>query len=156
MDKAPKVMMTQDGVKKLKRELDLLKTKERKKIALEIQKAMEFGDLSENAAYSTAVEKRDLNESRIVELEQTLENVEIISNAVPKSGKIGVGSKVKFKFKGLEVEWTVVGAHEGDPSQGLISIDTPIGSALIGKKVGDIVKVDLPSETVVYEILSIK
>ena len=149
--------MTADGFKKLKKELDDLVTVLRKDIAEEIHKAMEFGDLSENAAYSTAIEKRDLNESRIVEIEDMIERAEVVTASSSKShrGTVQLGNTVTIKANGAKVVWTIVGAFEGNPAERKVSIETPIGSALMNKKIGDKVKVDLPTGPVIYEIVSI-
>jgi transcription elongation factor GreA len=144
--------LTQSGVHELKSELDVLIAK-RAGIAEAIKTARELGDLSENAEYQSARAEQERNESRIAEIENILQNVEIIkqpSGAV----KVQLGSKVKVK-NGSTKEFQVVGTVEADPLNGKISDESPIGKALLGKKVGEEVEITTPAETTTYTIVAI-
>ena len=144
--------LTQDGVNELQSELQGL-VAERSAIADRIKTAREFGDLSENFEYSAARQEQEKNEARISELEAILQNVEIIQQ--PKSdGKVVLGSTVKLK-NGSVKEFKVVGTVEADPLNGKISDESPIGQALLGKKVGDAVEIKTPADTTKYTIAEI-
>lgn len=144
--------LTQDGVDELQTELGSL-VAERSNIADRIKTAREFGDLSENFEYSAARQEQEKNESRISELEAILANVEVI--AQPKSdGKVVLGSTVKLK-NGSVKEFKVVGTVEADPLNGKISDESPIGQALLGKKLGDTVEIKTPADTTTYTIIEI-
>lgn len=156
--KSSKNLMTQVGLKKIKEELRNLTEDVRKKINDDIQKAKEFGDLSENAAYTSAMEARDLNETRIAELEDMIMNSKIvISDKGNKDGIVSVGDTVVMKPEnGEEITLTVVGVGESDLSKNKVAADTPIAEAILGKKVKAKVVVDLPSGKTNYEIIKIK
>jgi transcription elongation factor GreA len=144
--------LTQDGVDELQSELSGL-VAERSAIADRIKTAREFGDLAENFEYSSARQEQEKNESRISELEAILQNVEIIQQ--PKSdGKVVLGSTVKLKNGSIK-EFKVVGTVEADPLNGKISDESPIGRALLGKKVGDTVEIKTPADTTVYTVVEI-
>jgi len=145
--------LTQAGVKELKEELAGLIDK-RAGIADAIKTARELGDLTENAEYQSARAEQDRNETRISEIENILQNVEIIKK--PRSGnKVQLGSRVKLRSGGKTKEFQVVGTVEADPLSGKISDESPIGQALIGQKVGDKVEIKASAETVTYKIVSI-
>lgn len=144
--------LTEDGVHELKTELSGL-VSERSNIADKIKTAREFGDLSENFEYSSARQEQEKNELRISELEAILQNVEIIQP--PKSGgKVMLGSTVKLE-NGSTKQFKVVGTVEADPLNGKISDESPIGQALLGKKVGDTVEIKTPADTTTYTIVEI-
>lgn len=144
--------LTQDGVDELQTELTSL-VSERSAIADRIKTAREFGDLSENFEYSAARQEQEKNESRISELEAILQNVEIITK--PKNdNKVVLGSTVKLE-NGAVKEFKVVGTVEADPLNGKISDESPIGRALLGKKLGDKVEIKTPADTTVYTIIAI-
>jgi transcription elongation factor GreA len=147
--------LTQQGVDELRAELEDLAAM-RGKIAESIKSARELGDLSENAEYQSARQDQERNESRISELEHILANVQVIA-APATNGKVELGSVVKLKSDdGKTVkEFQVVGTVEADPLEGKISDESPIGQALIGKKVGDAVEIKTPAETKVYKVVSI-
>ena|ERR1039458_10212834 len=144
--------LTQEGVGELKVELDSL-TAKRAEIAEAIKTARELGDLAENAEYQAARVEQDRNETRISEIETILLNVEIIKKPRGDS-KVQLGSKVKLK-NGTAREYQVVGTVEADPLIGKISDESPIGSALLGKKVGDFVEIKTPNEVTRYKIVDI-
>jgi len=152
-----KIYITQQGLEKIKQQLDDLINIERKNIAQRIQEAKELGDLSENAEYSSAKEDQAFLEMKIAELENTLKNAEIIKNNINSNGVVRVGSTVKFKDEAGETkEYTIVGSHEADPTQGNISNESPIGRAFLGKQKDEIVKFQAPKGVVEFKILGIK
>jgi transcription elongation factor GreA len=147
--------VTKQGLEKLKNELQELKTIKRKEIAKKIERAKEFGDLSENAEYSSAKEEQAFNEGRIIELEYILKNVTIIEET-KSNGIVKVGSKIKIQDNGNSKEYKIVGSEEADPSQGLISNESPIGKAFLGKKKGEMVEISVPKGVIKYKIMEIE
>lgn len=144
--------LTAEGVDELKNELAQL-TAQRGPIAERIKTAREFGDLSENAEYSSARQEQERVESRISEIEHILLNVEVIKK--PKGdSKVQLGSSVTLKNHDTK-KFQVVGTVEADPMNGKISDESPIGQALLGKKVGDEVEIKTPAETHTYKIVDI-
>jgi transcription elongation factor GreA len=144
--------LTKEGVEDLKSELEKL-VAQRGPIAERIRTAREFGDLSENAEYSSARQEQERVEGRISEIESILQNVEIIKK--PKGdSKVQLGSVVKLK-NGNTKQFQVVGTVEADPLNGKISDESPIGQALLGKKLGDEVEIKTPAETATYKIIEI-
>lgn len=145
--------LTQDGVNELRSELAQL-TGMRGPIAQRIKTAREFGDLAENAEYSSARQEQEIAESRIGEIENILQNVQMIKKPTGDA-KVQLGSTVKLASDGKTKEFTVVGTVEADPLHGKISDESPIGKALIGKKVGDEVEIKTPAENSTYKIAQI-
>jgi transcription elongation factor GreA len=145
--------LTEEGVAELKAELARL-INERSEVAERIKTAREFGDLAENAEYQVARQEQEKNESRISELEHIIANVEIIKSSKGDS-KVRLGSKVTLEGSGKKKEFQVVGTVEADPLEGKISDESPIGQALMGKKVGEAVEIKTPAETSTYKIVSI-
>lgn len=145
--------LTQTGINELKEELDNL-IAQRGPIAEEIKTAREQGDLSENAEYQSARETQEKLEMRIAEVEHILKNVELIT--APKGdSKVQLGSTVVLKGNGKDKTLQVVGTIEADPLNGKISDESPIGKALLGKKVGETVEIQTPAETTSYTVASI-
>lgn len=146
--------LTKEGVTELEVELAEL-IAQRGPVAQRIKDAREFGDLAENAEYSSARQEQEKLESRIGEIEHILQNVEVIKK--PKGDtKVQLGSSVKLKGDGGRAkEFIVVGTVEADPLNGKISDESPIGQALLGKKVGEEVEIVTPAETAVYKITDI-
>jgi len=145
--------LTKDGITELQAELANLISK-RANIADAIKTARELGDLAENAEYQSARSEQDRNEARIGEIEHILQNVEVIK--APKSdGKVVLGSKVTLKGNGGTKQFQVVGTVEADPLNGKISDESPIGKALLGKKVGEAVEIKTPAESHTYSIAAI-
>ena len=140
--------LTAEGKKELETELTELIAK-RSEIAEKIANARDYGDLSENAEYDAAREEQAMLETRIAELEDILKNADIIKPN--HSSTIGVGSTVHLE-NGKKVVYQVVGPVEADPLEGKISNESPIGAALIGKKVGDKVTITTPKGEVVYSV----
>jgi transcription elongation factor GreA len=145
--------LTQEGVDELKAEhKDLVS--QRPQVAERIKQARELGDLSENAEYQTAREEQDRLETRVSELEHVLQSVQIIKK--PKSdGQVRLGSSVKLKDGGSPLSYQIVGTIEADPSNGKISDESPIGKALLGKKVGDKAEIKTPGGSDTYTIIEI-
>ncbi len=158
------MLITKEGLKKLKEELEFLKTTKRQEIAQRLKEAISYGDLSENAEYEEAKNDQAFIEGRILELEKQIKNARIITEgAAMKSagggGKaIDIGSivTVKNKTDGDEAEtYTIVGSMEADPIEHKISNESPIGKALLGREKGDIVDVIAPAGKFKYEILKV-
>ena len=146
--------LTAEGISEFKEELKTL-IASRTSIADKIKTAREFGDLSENAEYSAAIQEQDRTENRIVEIEYILQNVEEIAKPT-KGGTVQLGSTVELRSKnGKSKAYKVVGTVEANPSEGKISDESPIGQALLKKIVGDSVEIATPAETVIYKIISI-
>src|SRR4051812_6845731 len=145
--------LTQEGVDELKAELEKL-VAERSEVADRIKTAREFGDLAENAEYQVARQEQEKNETRISELEHIIANVEIIKSSKSDS-KVRLGSKVSLEGAGRKKQFQVVGTVEADPLEGKISDESPIGRALLGRKVGEEVEIKTPAETASYKIVSI-
>ena len=155
MDK--KNILTYQGLKKLEDELQELKVVRRKEVAAKIKEAREQGDLSENAEYDAAKdEQRDI-EARIEDIEKILKNAEVVVEEEVDLDKISIGCNVKIldiEFD-EELEYKIVGSTEANSLKGKISNESPVGKALLGKQVGDIVKVETPGGEFEYEVLSI-
>lgn len=144
--------ITADGKKDLEVELEALKSR-RGEIADKISEARDYGDLSENAEYDAAREDQGLVESRIAEIEDILMNAELIKAS--KKSAVGIGSKVELKNGSKSVTYHVVGPVEANPIEGKISNESPIGLALMGKKVGDKATVSTPKGEIHYELVTI-
>jgi transcription elongation factor GreA len=150
---AKKHLLTQEGLDKLKKELETLTGQRRKEVIERIQEAVAHGDLSENADYAQAKEEQSFIEGRIQELEEILKNAEIIhSNG---GNVVSVGSTVKVKAGDNERTYTIVGSNEANPAEGRISNESVVGQKLIGAKPGDKISIDTPGGKVIYEILTI-
>lgn len=152
------VLLTKEGLEALREELNYLKDVKRKELADRIKEAIGYGDLSENAEYDDAKNEQAFIEGRIVELEQKIKNAKIIKEAKGK-GKAGieVGSKIViYNLRGKENEtYTIVGSTESDPLTGKISNESPVGSMLLGKKVGESITVTVPEGMVEYKVKKI-
>lgn len=155
MAKAFKI--TPDGLKKLEDELEHLKTVGRADIAEKIKVARGYGDLSENSEYDEAKNEQAKIEARIVEIEAMLKNVEIISSVKGAAKTVMVGLKVKVYDEEFdeELEYYIVGSQEADPRNNKISDESPVGKALLGRKVGDEVIVEAPAGEIKLKILGI-
>ena len=156
MSQTKKNIMTYEGIKKLEEELEYLKTVRRKEITEKIKVAL--GYLSENSEYDEAKNDQAFNEGRIIQLENMLKNAVVVDESEIPTDKVSVGSIVKvmdYEFD-EEVEYAIVGSAEADPMNFKISNESPVGSALLGKKVGDVVEVTVPSGVSKFEILEIR
>ena len=150
-----KYYLTKERLGELQKELETLKSKSRLEVAEHLKRAKEYGDLSENAEYAQAREEQNQVETRIVELEDLLKRAVIIKKT-EGSDTVLVGSKVTIKTNGSVREYTIVGSNESRPEEGKISNESPIGKALLGKKVGDSVAITIPSGTATYQISKIE
>lgn len=146
--------LSEEGYEKLKKELEELKTVQRKEISQRIEEAKKLGDLSENSEYMEAKEALEFNERKIAEMDALFRNVSIISKT-RKKGVVEIGSSVSVKSHGKTMNFTIVGSEEADPTAGKISNKSPLGSAFLGKKAGDLAEVHAPKGTVKYEIVDI-
>ena len=150
------IYLTQEGIDRLQAELKQLIEVDRKEIIKKIKEAREYGDLSENAEYDAAVHQQSMVEGRIEELENLLKKARVISKKKGAAAdKVSIGSKVNVNSEGDELEFTLVGSAESNPLKGLISTESPLGKALLGSKVGEVVKVATPDGAVDYKILQI-
>lgn len=157
MSEKKQCMMTIEGIKKLEDELEYLITVKRSEIKEKIKVARSFGDLSENAEYDEAKNEQAFNEGRIAQLEGMLKNAVVVDESEFQDDVVNIGFKVKvmdYEFD-EEVEFKIVGSAEADPMEFKISNESPVGSALIGKKVGDMVEVPIPDGVSKYKVLQI-
>jgi len=148
---------TEEGFSKLTEELHSLKTIGRKKIADQIAEARDKGDLSENAEYDAAKEAQGLHELKISKLESVLSNAKVIERNKLDSSKVSILSKVKIKNSenNMEFVYQLVAEEESNLKEGKLSVRSPIGSSLLGKKEGEKVSIKTPSGNVFFEILNI-
>jgi transcription elongation factor GreA len=148
---------TTEGLKKLRNELNQLKDVERPNASKAIGEARDKGDLSENAEYDAAKEAQGMLEMRISRLEDIYANARLIDESVLDTSKILVHSKVKIKNQtnGMEMVYKLVAQSEADLSTGKISVDSPIGQGLLGKKVGEMAEIQVPNGTMKFEIIEI-
>ena len=155
---AEKKKMTYEGLKKLEDELQDLKVNRRQGVAQKIKEARELGDLSENAEYDAAKdEQRDI-EARIEEIDKILKNVEVVDEEEVDLSKFGIGCQIKLKDLEYDdiLEFKVVGSTEANSLKGKISDESPVGKAINGRSVGDIVEVETQEGVIKYEILEIQ
>ncbi len=143
--------ITKEGLEKLKEELQHLKAEERPSVVRRMAAARELGDLSENADYHDAREQLAFLEGRIQELESMIKTAEVVSSKAGSS-TVQMGSHVTIDMGGKHLTYTIVGAMEGDPSGGKLSVESPVAAALIGHKEGDSVTVNTPGGQASYTI----
>ncbi len=150
------VYVTQDGLQKIKDELAYLKTERREEIAVKLETAISQGDLKENADYHDAKEEQGFVEGRIRDLEDSLRRAQVIEEG-GTNDRVRVGSTVTVSETGYDEQETyhIVGPHEADPTNGRISNESPIGAALLGAKVGDVVTAETPGGAIDFEVQSI-
>ena len=148
---------TEEGLKKLKDELNQLKDVERPKASNAIAEARDKGDLSENAEYDAAKEAQGMLEMRISKLEERLANARVIDESQLDNSKVLVLSKVKIRNKsnGMTMDYMIVADGEADLSKGKISVNSPIGKGLLGKSAGEIAKISVPTGFIDLEIIEI-
>ena len=157
MAEEKKVILTREGYEKLEKELDYYVSVRRNEISEQIAIARGFGDLSENAEYDEAKNEQSRIEAKIVEMENTLRNCIVVENDEVSTDSVGVGNSVKVFNETLKMEQviTIVGANETEPAKLKISSDSPIGAALLGSKVGDVVSVEVPMGVMKMNVLEI-
>jgi transcription elongation factor GreA len=139
-------LLTPEGYEKLKAEIEHLRTTARREVAERIKEAREFGDISENAEYDHAKNEQAMLEARIAGLEEKLRNASVVDQKQAEAGVVSIGSKVRVKDQksGQSVLYHIVGSAEADPTENKLSNESPVGSALLGKKRGDLVSVAVP------------
>lgn len=153
------IFLTAEGLKKLELELEELKTVKRQEIAEKIKIARDFGDLSENSEYDEAKNEQAQIEEKIAKIDNMIANAKIIDDVEIDTKVVGVGANVKLKQKstGKEMQYVIVGSAESNPLEGKISNESPVGRAILGKKKGSTVQVQLPNGSVTdYTIVDIK
>lgn len=146
--------LSQEGLDKLKRELEELKTSRRRQIAAQLEAAKALGDLSENAEYHQAKEEQSLNEANIQELEDTLRDVVVIRKP-SSAANVQIGSTIEVESDRGRETFTIVGSEEADPTAGRISNESPMGQSFLGRVVGDAVTIKTPGGTGEYRIQKI-
>ena len=157
MDKK-EILLTEEGYRKIEEELEFLKTVRRKEVAERIKVAISFGDISENAEYDEAKNEQAQLEERIIKLENMLRKAVIIDESKIDVNLVTIGSIVKVKDIDFDedLEYTIVGSAEADPYDFKISNESPVGKSLLGRKVGDVVEVQVPDGVAKFEILEIR
>lgn len=152
------IFLTKEGREEKEKYLEFLKTTRRQEVIEKLKTAREFGDLSENAEYDSARDEQRKLEAEIEKIEETLRVAKIVDSKDVRSDVVGVGTIVKLYDEEFdeEVEYSIVGSLECNPSKGLISNESPIGKSLMGRKVGDVVDVDAPAGTIKMKVLSIR
>jgi transcription elongation factor GreA len=152
------VLLTGNGIKKLEEELHYLKSVKRREIAERIRTAIEFGDITENSEYEEAKNEQAFIEGRIITLEKMLRHARIIVNSQAPEDTVGVGATVLLKDLeyGDEIEYTIVGSAEADPTANKISNESPVGRAILGQKAGSVVDVNVPAGVLKYGILNVR
>ena len=155
---ADKIMMTTAGLKEREDRLEYLKTVRRKEIAEKLKEAREQGDLSENAEYDAAKDAQSDNEAEIAQLEEILKKVEVVDETEATLDAVNIGNRVKIEDEEFHdtMEFYIVGGQEANSLEGKISNDSPVGRALLGKKVGEYVQVETPTGEMTYKILEIQ
>lgn len=151
------VVLTEEGLRRLQEEVNYLSTVKREEVADRIRAAREFGDIAENSEYDDAKNEQALLEHRISMLQEKLRRARVIKDSEIDTEKVGIGSTVTLLDKDAnEVRvYTLVGSAEADPARGKLSNESPVGQAILGKKVGDVVTVPVPVGALRYEILAI-
>lgn len=152
------IVLTPQGHDKLEQRLDYLRNVQRPMVAERLKDSKQFGDLAENAEYEDAKQEQALVESQILELRRLLQLSRVLDDAEISTDHVGIGSIVKMTNLDNDDEWefTLVGSVEADPDNDLISDESPVGQALVGKKVGDEVSIRVPNGTLKYRINSIR
>jgi len=150
-----KIYLTKEGLAELKKEHEELAKVRRPEVLERVSQARDMGDLSENAEYTAAREELSFIDGRIGELEELLKQASLIAGNTGGKGAVKLGSKVVLHVNGKKEEFTVVGEWEADPMEKKISHESPLGKALLGKKVGEKAEVTAPAGKVVYTVSSI-
>jgi len=152
------VILTPAGLQKLEAELEQLKTVKRSEVADRIRQAIDFGDITENSEYDDAKNEQAFVEGRIITLEKILRHARIIESQHTPGGEVGVGSRVVLKdlTEGKEMEFMLVGSVEADPEMQRLSVESPVGRAILGQQVGNVVTVKAPDGQLQYQILRVE
>jgi len=154
---AEEILLTKEGYDKIVEELDNLVSVRRREVAERIKEAISYGDISENSEYDSAKNEQAELEDRINKLENMVRKAKIIDESEISKDRVSVGLKVLVREKnsGEEIEYTIVGSTEADPFEGKISNESVVGAALLGRKTGDEVEIQVPDGTFVYNIIDI-
>lgn len=158
---AKETVLTSEGLAKLERELEELKTIKRKEVADKIKVAISFGDLSENSEYDEAKNEQAMMEARIADIEVMLKRVKVIDESELSNEHIHIGSKAEIRVtnkttgKSDMFMYQIVGSNEADPLEGLISDESAVGRALLGHEIGDRFELEVPAGVMEYEVLAI-
>jgi len=148
------IILTSEGLTKIKEELEYLKKEKRKEVAQSIKDAKEYGDISENAEYDDAKNEQAFVEGRIAELEKMIKNVKIVKRA-SRCDRVKIGCTVEVASDGKKIKYRIVGPSESNPGEGRISHESPLGAALLDKAVGEVIGLELPNRKLKYRIVSI-
>ena len=154
------IILTQEGLEALEKELDYLKSVRRKEVAEKIKVALSFGDLSENSEYDEAKNEQAIMEARIADIEVMLKNVKLINEEDLNNENIHIGSRIELEITGPDgnvrsKEYKIVGSNEANPREGRISDESAVGKALLGHQVCDTVDVEVPAGTMRYRVVGI-
>src|SRR5690554_3771643 len=157
MAKEKEIVLTHDGLNKLEKELEYLKTVRRREVAQRIKQALEFGDITENSEYEDAKNEQGFIEGRILSIEKMLRNARVLDDREVATDKISLGSQVLLEDleNGEKLQYTIVSSAEADPAARKISDESPVGRALLGKKAGEEVEVTAPAGIIRYRIENI-
>ena len=152
------VILTPQGHKKLKEEIDLLSTVKRREVAERIKQAREFGDIAENSEYDDAKNEQAMLEHRIATLEERLASARVVNKKEIPTGVVAVGTKVRLRDVDAKetIEYAIVGSAEANPAENKLSNESPVGRAIIGRKKGETVEVAAPRGSLKYKIMDIK
>jgi len=152
------VILTPEGFKKLKDEIEVLSTERRREIAERIRVAREFGDIAENAEYDTAKNDQAHLEARIAMLEERLANARVVTKKEIKTGEVSIGTKVRLRDvkANKTFEYHIVGSAEANPAENKLSNESPVGKAIMGRKKGETVEVAAPRGKLKFKIMDIK
>ncbi|MBM3492950.1 MAG: transcription elongation factor GreA [Armatimonadetes bacterium] len=148
------IVLTADGLARLERELDRLRTVQRREVAERIRESKQFGEFAENAEYEEAKTEQAFVEGRILELQRVLQQARVLNETDIPTDRVGIGSCVTVRDEDADELWdiTLVGSLESDPDQDRISDESPVGRALLGKQVGDVVQVSVPDGRALYRV----
>lgn len=151
------VILSPEGLKKLEQELEHLKSVRRREVAERIKQARQFGDINENSEYEDAKNEQAFIEGRILTLEKMLRNARVIEDGDVAPGTVGIGSRVKLEDLELKdiLEYEIVGSTEANPAENRISYESPVGKALVGHMVGQVVEINVPAGMLKYKILEV-
>ena len=152
------VILTARGLRKIEQELDQLRTVYRRRVAERIRESMHFGEMGENSEFEDAKNEQAFVEGRIEELRQILSVARVIEEDDVVTDVVGIGCVVRVKDLEIDDEgdWSIVSTVEADPGEDRISNESPVGKALVGRKVGDIVEIEIPAGTARYQIVEIR
>jgi len=151
-----KILLTAEGLEELKKEYHELVEKKRPGLVDRLADARELGDLSENSEYAAAKDDLAFVDGRIIELENILKDAQVVSISKRQKSSVSLGCKVHVKINGKDVVFTIVGEWEANPTEKKISHSSPLGKALIGKKVGEVAMVEAPVGKLDYKVLKIE